>query len=83
MTRSSKEHRQPDYVAEKQTVAEKKSPNYRSKQVPRADGARECHPVNPPGPPSSAAENHQDANQKCNTEVPQTASKDEREKAVG
>jgi hypothetical protein len=73
----SKEPRQPDYVAEKQ------SPNYRSKQVPRAEEARECHPVNPPGTPSSAAENHEDANQKCNTAAPQTASKDEREKAVG
>lgn len=79
MTRSSsnKENRQPDYVAEKQ------SPNYRSKNPPRAEGTRDCHPVNPPGPPSSAAENHEDANQQCNTEAPKTASKDEREKAVG
>lgn len=82
MTRSNKEHRQPDYVAEKQ------SPNFhstttRSKHPPRAEDTRDCHPVNPPGPPSSAAENHQDANQKCNAEAPQTASKDEREKAVG
>lgn len=77
MTRSNKELRQPDYVADKQ------SPNYCSKNSPRAEGTRNCHPVNPPGPPSSAAENHQDANQKCNAEAPQTASKDEREKAVG
>lgn len=77
MTRSDEKYRQPDYIAEKQ------SPNYRSKNTPRAEGTRECHPVKPPGPPSSAAENHQDANQECEVEQPKTASKDEHEKATG
>jgi hypothetical protein len=77
MTRSNKEHRQPDYVAEKQ------SPNYRSKHTPRAEATKQCRSASPPGPPSSAAENHPDANQKCQVDGPQTASKDEHEKAVG
>jgi hypothetical protein len=64
---------------------EKNSPNYRSKNSPRAEDSRDCHPVKPPAAPSSAAENHEDANQKCEVggKAPQAASKDEREKATG
>lgn len=68
--------------------ADKKSPNYRAQQSPRGaqplsavDG--DCQPVRPEGPPASAAENHDEANQKCGVGQPQTASKDQREKATG
>jgi hypothetical protein len=77
MTKNNTEPRQPDYNAEKQ------SPNYRSKNSPRAEQSRECHTTAPPAAPSSAAENHKDANQKCETPAPKAASKDEREKATG
>jgi hypothetical protein len=68
--------------------ADKKSPNYRSQQSPRSgqpvsadDG--DCHTAKPSGPPASAAENHEAANQKCDVGAPKTASKDQREKATG
>jgi hypothetical protein len=68
--------------------ADKKSPNYRAQQTPSGESPLsadqgECHPVKPPGPPSSAAEDHEAANQKCEVNAPQTASKDQREKATG
>ena len=71
------EQRRPDYNAEKQ------SPNYRSKNTPRAEHDRDCHTTNPPAAPSSAAENHQDANQKCTTKAPLADAAEEREKATG
>jgi len=80
MAQTNFEHRRSDHDAEKQ------SPNYRAKSSPRADQSEQpsnCHPVNPPAAPSSAAENHEDANQKCNTKPPLVASKDEREKSTG
>jgi hypothetical protein len=68
--------------------ADKKSPNYKAQQSPRSgqpasadDG--DCHTAKPAGPPASAAENHEEANQKCNVDAPKTASKDHREKATG
>lgn len=68
--------------------ADKKSPNYRSQQTPNGENVPTadkgiCHPVNPPGTPSSAAESHDAANQKCEVNGPQTASKDQREKTTG
>jgi hypothetical protein len=50
--------------------------------------SQHCHPVSPKDAPSSAAENHADANQKCDGgsatgTAPKTASKDQREKATG
>jgi hypothetical protein len=82
MTESNKKHesRRPDYVAEKE------SPNYRAKNTPRAEQTRECHTVKPKAAPASAAENTDEANQKCETtpeKPPQTASKDQHEKATG
>jgi hypothetical protein len=73
------EQRQPDHNAEKQ------SPNYRSKNSPRAEDKDKgvCHTTNPPAAPSSAAENHKDANQKCTTKPPLTDTAEEREKATG
>jgi hypothetical protein len=60
------------------------------KQPPRPRGADaptaadgNCHTAKPPAAPASAAENHDAANQKCAVSPPKTASKDEREKAVG
>jgi hypothetical protein len=74
------EARHPDPTAEAK-------PEYHAQSTPTADPPRECHPVKPPAAPSSAAENHEDANQKCNVPTdsvqPQTASKDQREKATG
>lgn len=62
-------------------------PDYRTRSTANADEPRNCHPVKPKAAPSSAAENHQDANQKCDVPQqsvqPQTASKDQREKATG
>jgi hypothetical protein len=70
--------------------AEKKSPNYRAQQPPRGEEVPtaekgDCHPVNPTAPPSSAAENHDAANQECEVDAPKpkTASTDQREKATG
>ena len=65
-------------------------PEYRAKNSPNTstgDESQSCQPVKPPAAPGSAAENHEDANQKCNVPAdsvqPQTASKDQREKATG
>lgn len=68
--------------------ADKKSPNYRAQISPPGEQAASaadgiCHTTKPAGPPASAAENHDAANQKCAVNPPQTASKDEREKATG
>lgn len=57
-------------------------PSYRTQNAPGPDEPRDCHPVKPPAAPSSAAENHDEANQECDV-LPQTASKDQREKATG
>ena len=69
MTKNNSEHRQPDHVAEKQ------SPNYRSKNTPRAEHERKCHHDRTKAAPSSAAENHEDANQKCETPAPKPRQK--------
>ncbi len=76
---AQEQKRKPDHVAEKQ------SPNYRAKNRPHAEQERtvDCHPVKPPAAPSSAAENHDAANQKCDATAPKTASKDQHEKATG
>lgn len=67
-------------------------PDYRTRSTASADGPRDCHPVKPKAAPSSAAENHADANQKCDVPKgakegenarPQSASKDQRERATG
>jgi hypothetical protein len=62
-------------------------PDYRTHSSANADEPRDCHSVKPPAAPGSAAENHEDANQKCvvptDSVQPQTASKDQREKATG
>ncbi|MGD9635473.1 MAG: hypothetical protein AB7I57_04675 [Pirellulales bacterium] len=72
--------------------ADKKSPNYRARQTPRGGEVRSgadahCRPVKPSAAPSSAAENHDSANLKCEGKAskaaPQTASKDDRERATG
>lgn len=68
--------------------ADKKSPNYRAQQSPRGQQPMSaeqgsCHAVEPDGPPASAAENHDAANQECDVNAPKTASKDNREKATG
>ena len=77
MAKSKNQTRHPDHTTEKHT------PEYRAQNAPRAEQARDCHPVKPQAAPSSAAENHDDANQKCEEKPPQTASKDEREKSTG
>ena len=77
MTQPKNADRQSDHTTEKN------SPDYRGKNSRPAEQPKDCHPVKPPAAPSSAAENHDDANQKCEVSAAQTESKDEREKATG
>jgi hypothetical protein len=77
MAQSKNQSRHPDHPTEKHT------PEYRAKSAPRAEQPRDCHTVRPPAAPSSAAENHDAAHQKCAVKPPQTASNDEREKSTG